>query len=83
MVAQPTGVFLVGGSDPGRMNTAPCRHRRQQYADQDSNRQPKTARRLHYHSTGSGLIETGFPTAWSLLSENFLTPPTPTPPSKE
>ena len=42
-----------------------------QPADQDSNRRPKTLRRLRYHSTGGCVIALSFPTAWSLLSENF------------
>ena len=69
MVAQLTGVLSVAGSNPGQQRTAapPPRTVR----GQGPNRRPKTARRLRYHSTGDGLIATGFPTAWSLLSENF------------
>ena len=67
MVMQLTGVFLVGGSNPGRMNPPPP----DQSADQDSNRQPKTLRRLRDHSTGGCVKAISFPTAWSLLSENF------------
>ena len=69
MVVQLAGVFCVGSSNPGGVNTARCR--RQQSAGQYLNRRPNTSRRLRYHSTGGGVIEIGFPTAWSLLSENF------------
>ena len=62
MVMQLTGVFLVGGSN---------HRRRQQLADQDSNRRPRTLRRLRYHSTGGCVIAISFPTAWSLPRENF------------
>ena len=69
MVVQLTGVFFVTNSNPDRVNTAPlppptvCR--------QDSNRRPETSRLLHYHSTGGCVNEISFPTAWSLLNENF------------
>ena len=69
MVMRLTGVFLVSGSNPGRVNTAlppPL-----QSANQDSNRRPKMLCRLCYHSTGGCVIAISFPTAWSLLSENF------------
>ena len=64
---QLIGVLKVGGSNLVRR----IWRRRRQSADQDSNRRPKTLRRLHYHLTGGGVIAICPPTTWSLLSENF------------
>ena len=51
-----------------------CRRHRQQSADQNSNRRPKTLRRLRYHSTGGCVIAMSLPTAWSLLNSCLCCP---------
>ena len=60
MVMQPTGVFMVGGSNPGQLILMPPPPLKS--ADQDSNHRPKTLRQLHYRSTGGGVKALSFPT---------------------
>ena len=69
MVMQLTSPFLVGGSNPGKVNKAPAPA--PPTVGQDLNRRPKTLRRPRYHSTTGCVTAVRFPTAWSLLSENF------------
>ena len=69
IVMQLASDFLVGGSNPGKVNIAPPPA--PPSSDQVSNRRPKILGQLRYHSTGGDATAINFPIAWSLLSENF------------
>ena len=72
MVMQLSADFLVGGSNPGRVNMPPP----PAAAAKSGPTRIRTADRdicglLRYHSTSNCVFAVCFPTAWSLLSENF------------
>ena len=75
MVTQQAMDFLVGGLNPCEVEMPPPpppperRHKNTWPGVRTNN--PWRHTLLHYHSTGSCTAASTFPTAWSLLSENF------------
>ena len=68
---QLTEAFLVAGSNPGQVNAAAPLPPPPTVGRPGFELPTKTLCRLCYHSTGGCVIAICFPTAWSLLSENF------------
>ena len=71
MVMQRAVDFLVGGSNPGRASMPPPPPPLQRAPTRIQTTDHRCCVLLRYHSTNSCVWILCFPTAWSLVSENF------------